>query len=136
MLIFEAVGLFARNMEIMVKFYRDVMGMTIDWDGGVFTSCKTKSGASFNLCERKVMAENFPQPLGYPTGINGTMVTHFEADSFSDVDKEYERLVQAGVKSYGAPTTAPWGIRSFFVSDPEGNLIEIQSGNNDTAPAQ
>lgn len=48
-------------------------------------------------------------------------------------------LIQLGkfqlkVKSKGAipvlePTTEPWGQRTCFIADPEGNLIEIGSFN-------
>lgn len=55
MLKLEVVGLFVSNMEIMVKFYKDVIGMDINWDGSGYTSCKTESGISFSLCERKIL---------------------------------------------------------------------------------
>jgi hypothetical protein len=47
---------------------------------------------------------------------------------FSDVDREYERLTALGIKSFtGTPKTFPFGIRNFYVADPEGNLLEIGS---------
>jgi len=33
-----AIGLYVSNMEVMVKFYKDVMGLNINWDGGGFTA--------------------------------------------------------------------------------------------------
>jgi uncharacterized glyoxalase superfamily protein PhnB len=46
---------------------------------------------------------------------------------FSDVDREFERLVKAGAKPVFKPTTMPWGQRTSYVADPDGNLIEIGS---------
>ncbi|MCI6338027.1 VOC family protein [Prevotella sp. P2-180] len=32
-----------------------------------------------------------------------------------------------GAKPVFAPTTEPWGQHTYYVADPEGNLIEISS---------
>lgn len=50
--------------------------------------------------------------------------------NFSDVDAEYERLSKLNVPfPCGAPMTFDFGIRNFYVADPEGNLLEIGSMN-------
>ena len=132
MLKFEAVGLFVDNMETMVTFYRDVIGLDIHWDGGGYTSCKIAGGISFSLCERKILQSGIITPLAYPNGVNGTVELCFGAASYSDVDREFARLTAAGAKPVDKPSTAPWGQRCCFVADPEGNLIEIWSSNDDT----
>ena len=67
------------------------------------------------------------QEYAYPDGTNGTMELSFDVPTFADVDKEYERAVGMGAKSIFIPTTEPWGQRTCYVADPEGNLIEISS---------
>jgi len=47
--------------------------------------------------------------------------------TYHDVDKEYKRLMDLGVKSIFSPTTMELGQRTSYVADPEGNLIEIGS---------
>ncbi|MEG1418894.1 MAG: hypothetical protein RSC55_09840, partial [Oscillospiraceae bacterium] len=43
---------------------------------------------------------------------------------------EYERLSKLGVRfPTGEPITYPFGIRNFYVADPEGNLLKIGSTN-------
>ena len=50
--------------------------------------------------------------------------------TYADVDEEYERLLKLGLKfPSGEPITYSFGIRNFYVADPEGNLIEIGSMN-------
>ena len=45
-------------------------------------------------------------------------------------DNEYERLSKLGVQfPTGEPTTFSFGIRNFYVADPEGNLLEVGSVN-------
>lgn len=67
------------------------------------------------------------QKFSYPSGINGTMELSFDVPTFADVDKEYNRAVSMGAKPIMEPTTEPWGQRTSYVADPEGNLIEISS---------
>ena len=67
------------------------------------------------------------QKFTYPSGINGTMEISFDVPTFADVDKEYKRAVGMGAKSIMEPTTEPWGQRTCYIADPEGNLVEISS---------
>jgi len=41
-----------------------------------------------------------------------------------DVDREYTRLSELGLAS-GPPTDKPWGVRSFTVNDPDGNVVSF-----------
>lgn len=123
---FSAVGFFVENLEIMVKFYRDVMKMDTDWDGGPFARFQTE-GTWFMMFGRKDFENMTSQTFDYPKGLNGTIELAFDVPYFSDVDKEYERLIQSGAKSVLQPNTKSWGQRVCYVADPEGNLIEICS---------
>jgi catechol 2,3-dioxygenase-like lactoylglutathione lyase family enzyme len=45
--------------------------------------------------------------------------------SVTNVDKEYARL-QGLVKTWvKPPTTQPWGTRSLYFRDPDGNLVDF-----------
>ena len=62
--------------------------------------------------------------------INQTFEIALWLPSFADVDSEYERLSKLDVQfPTGEPITYPFGIRNFYVADPEGNLLEIGSRN-------
>ena len=37
-------GLLAGDMQVMAPFYRDVLGLETDWDGGDFAEFRTASG--------------------------------------------------------------------------------------------
>ena len=67
-----------------------------------------------------------------PKGINQTFEIALWLPKFSDVDEEYGRLSELNVSfPCGAPITFDFGIRNFYVADPEGNLLEIGSMNAD-----
>jgi uncharacterized glyoxalase superfamily protein PhnB len=51
-------------------------------------------------------------------------------DTPDEVDKEYHRMVSKGATPIIEPKTYPWGLRSCYVADPEGNLIEIATWKN------
>ena len=67
------------------------------------------------------------QKFRYPDGFNGNMELAFDVPNYAAVDKEYENALSNGAKSVMPPTTEPWGQRTSYVADPDGNLIEIGS---------
>lgn len=121
--------LLAGNMDAMVPFYRDVLGFQTQWDGGDFAEFETASGyLSLFMFSRKAFAQSIGEPYAPPVGINQTFEIALWLPRFADVDAEYERLSKLGVTfPTGAPQTFPFGIRNFYVADPEGNLLEIGS---------
>lgn len=55
-------------------------------------------------------------------GQNHSVVIEFRV---ADVDREYSRL-QSLVKTWvKPPTTQPWGTRSVYFRDPDGNLVDF-----------
>ena len=50
-------------------------------------------------------------------------------DTFDAVDEAFDHAVKNGAEPVLAPETEPWGQRTCYIADPEGNLIEIGSWN-------
>ena len=65
--------------------------------------------------------------VGLFTRDNRTMELAFDVPTFADVDKEYRNALDNGAQSVLPPTTEPWGQRTCYIADPDGNLIEIGS---------
>lgn len=126
MLKFNTVGLFVNDMERMVAFYRDVVGMRTEWAGEA--NAELYSGeVKLIMFGRKDFEEMTARKYTYPSGLNGTLELAFDAADFAQVDVEYERVVKAGAAPVFPPTDEPWGQRTSYVADPDGNLIEISS---------
>jgi uncharacterized glyoxalase superfamily protein PhnB len=53
---------------------------------------------------------------------NGSFTIGFEV---KDVDIEYDRLNAFGVEFVKLLTTHPWGTRSFWFRDPDGNIVNF-----------
>jgi catechol 2,3-dioxygenase-like lactoylglutathione lyase family enzyme len=126
---FDMIGVFVGDLQRMVAFYRDVLGVEIAWDGkGPYAEFKHE-GIRFAMYERKELPALLGQSPTYPSGLNGTFELAIDLPLFTDVDGEFERVIGAGAKPVYAPRDEPWGMRSSMVMDPEGNLIEIGSWN-------
>jgi len=130
---FDMIGIFVKDIARMVGFYRDVLGVEIEWDGqGPYAEFK-HAGIRFSMYARAELPGLLGQPPTYPADLNGTFELALDLPRFEDVDAEYERVVRAGGRPVYAPRLEPWGMRSSMVADPEGNLIEIGSWNKGVA---
>ena len=123
------VSLLVGNMDNMVQFYRDTLGFHTEWNGGDFAEFETASGElSLFMYSRKEFVKAIGESYIPPKGINQTFEIALWLPCFVDVDAEYERLSKLGVQfPTGEPMTYSFGIRNFYVADPEGNLLEIGS---------
>jgi uncharacterized glyoxalase superfamily protein PhnB len=124
---FNTVGLFTNNNKATVDFYTKTFGFTTSWDGVQPNVEMFLGNNRIILFPRSAFEQMVSKKFQYPEGFNGTMELSFDVPSFADVDKEYQNALNNGAKSVLPPTTEPWGQRTCYVADPDGNLIEIGS---------
>jgi len=125
----DGFGLFVDDMPTMVRFYRDVLGFEITEGENAVNVYLIKDGTLFMLYERKNFEKMTSRKYEYLKGFNGHFEIALNVDSFEEVDAEYEKAVSKGAVSVLEPVTEPWGQRTCYIADPEGNLIEIGSFN-------
>ena len=130
---FDMVGLFVADLPKMVSFYRDALGVDIEWSGDTPFAEFKHEGIRFSMFSRGSFKKLIPELEGHETRLSGGLNTTFELaidlPRFEDVDGEFKRVVAAGALPVVEPRDEPWGMRTSMVADPEGNLIEIGSWN-------
>lgn len=125
----DGVGLFVEDMPTMVRFYRDVLGFEIAEEENAANVYLIKNGTLFMLYRRQDFEKMTSRKYEYLKGFNGHFEIALYVDTFEEVDKEYAQAIAKGAQSVLEPTTEPWGQRTCYIADPEGNLIEIGSFN-------
>lgn len=125
----DGFGLFVDDMGAMIRFYHDVLGFEIKEDENASNVYLIKDGTLFLLYGRKDFEKMTDRSYEYIKGLNGHSEIALYVDTFEEVDIEYEKAVEKGAVPILEPTTEPWGQRTCYIADPEGNLIEIGSFN-------
>ena len=124
---FNTVGLFTRDNRATVDFYTRAFGFTTEWDGVQPNVEMWLDGVRLILFPRDAFGRMVSREFAYPDGPNGAAELALEVPTFADVDREYEAALDCGALSVLPPTTEPWGQRTCYVADPDGNLVEIGS---------
>jgi catechol 2,3-dioxygenase-like lactoylglutathione lyase family enzyme len=110
---------FARDMKAMRSFYEDVMGFAVHSRLGESWTAYQVGSCLLALTERGVMFNDAPTPASALSVQLAFRVTP------AQVDQCAETLRGKGVAIESEPTDQPWGHRTLFFRDPDGNVLEI-----------
>jgi predicted enzyme related to lactoylglutathione lyase len=93
------------------SFYADYLGLSVEEFnmGWVARYTSPDTGANVQLVTRDATAPENP-------------VVSIKVD---DVEAAFEEARRRGYEIVHPPTTEPWGVRRFFVRDPDGNVVNI-----------
>ena len=125
----DGFGLFVQDMGTMIRFYRDVLGFEIRESEDTKNVYLEKDGTLFLLYGRRDFEKMTGRTFAFANGIQGHTEIALSVEDFAAVDRTYEDVISKGAQPVMEPTTEPWGQRTCYIADPEGNLIEIGSFN-------
>lgn len=125
----DVYGLFVKDMAKMIRFYRDVLEFEIKEDENTDNIYLLKDGTLFLLYGRSDFERLTSKKYEYLKGVNAHSEMALYVDTYEEVDLQYKKAIAHGAASLLEPTTEPWGQRTCFIADPEGNIIEIGSWN-------
>ena len=127
----DGFGIMVDDMAAMVRFYRDVLGFEIKEDENTSNVFLEKDGTLFLLYRKLDFEKMTDRKFTYCHGINGHFEIALSVENYAAVDKAYADVTAAGAEGILEPTTEPWGQRTCYIADPEGNLVEIGSFNKE-----
>ena len=111
--------LITNDVKRLVEFYQPILALEAKKTGGDYAEFATGVGVLAIFSED---AQEKYIPGSAEAAKNRSVVLQFRV---SNVDQEYQRL-QSLVKSWvKPPTTQPWGTRSIYFRDPDGNLLDF-----------
>lgn len=125
----DGFGIFVNDMAKMIQFYRDVLGFEIKESEDTANVYLIKDETLFMLYGRKDFEKMTSRKYEYIKGLNGHFEIALYVDTYDEVDKTFSKVVSNGAVPVLEPATEPWGQRTCYIADPEGNLIEIGSWN-------
>ena len=123
----DGFGLFVDDMAKMIRFYRDVLGFEIKEAEDSSNVYLVKDGTLFLLYGRSDFEKMTGRGYEYVKGLNGHFEIALYVDAFDEVDAVFRKAVENGATAVMEPELEPWGQRTCYIADPEGNLIEIAS---------
>ena len=107
------------NVDQLVQFYDSILLVKAQRSGKDYAEFHTGVGV---LAIFSAAGQEKYIPGSAKAARNKSVILEF---SVVDVDREYARL-QGIVKTWvKPPTTQPWGTRSIYFRDPDGNLVDL-----------
>jgi catechol 2,3-dioxygenase-like lactoylglutathione lyase family enzyme len=115
--------LITRDLAGLRDFYREVLQVEPTSYQEEYVEFPT-AGAILSLYKQESMDKTAPGAMAAQA--NKSLMLEFEV---GDVDQEYARLKQSRLPIAWVmpPTTFPWGNRSIYFRDPEGNMLNFYS---------
>ena len=127
------------DIQRLLRFYRDLLGFeevfSFDWEVGTesideIVGLKDSSSQVVMLKAGNACVELFQYATPKPRSAEPNRpvcdhgITHL-CLQVEDIEKEYERLCDAGMTFHCPPQKAGKGLRATYGRDPDGNVVEL-----------
>ena len=110
----QITWVYTRDLDLTAKFYSQILGLRCVRESDQVRIFATAPGAAIGLC--RAFGDRVVEPKGGMISIVS-----------DDVDRWYRQLLERGAIIAAAPRRLPqFGIYTFFISDPNGYIIEFQ----------
>ena len=118
------ITVLADDVPTMAQFYREVLGFQVATDLGQYVEF-AHEGVRFAICARTVMAKATQHPSFKLPGSGQAFELAFPLETPEALDRAYAAIVAGGATPVAGPAVMPWGQKTAFFADPEGNIHEL-----------
>ena len=115
----DYIVIFVRDMTAMRRFYEDILRFPFSRELSPNWIEYQIGGNTLALARPGRTAKDAPTPAG-----SASLQLAFKVAA-DDVDRCADELVGQGVDLLEPPTNQPFGHRTLFFRDPDGNLLEV-----------
>jgi len=136
--LFHHTAISVTNLDRSIQFYRDLLGMTLEWridhrrSEGLEEVVGLKnvdvSYAMLSGWGGRIELFQYHSPKGepYPADkpVSDKGITHI-AFQVEDIDGLYEKLVGRGIRFNSPPQVLREGVKAAYFHDPDGVTLEI-----------
>ncbi len=120
------ITILASDVPRQKKFYEEALGFKPKIDHGHYVEFESE-GVRFSICARSIMTEATGHASYAEEKRGQSFELAFPVNTPGEVDQFFRELVSKGAKPVKEPADMPWGQRTAFFADPEGNIHEIFS---------
>lgn len=111
------ICIMTNDVVSLTEFYLSILpDAKQEGEGDMYVQFRTECGI-IGITSMKLDNRNLFEP-----NANKSIMLEFEVD---DVDAEHDRIKNLGIEIVKPLETQPWGNRSFYFKDPDGNLIDF-----------
>jgi catechol 2,3-dioxygenase-like lactoylglutathione lyase family enzyme len=103
----------SKHLDASRQFYVDVLGLEVAMDMGFIVTLVSPSNPTAQV---SLMRDD----------ASSTILPQISIE-VADVDEIHSRAVSQGLDIVYPLTNEPWGVRRFFVTDPNGTVINVLS---------
>src|SRR5947209_974912 len=116
------ICLLVEDVARTLHFYQDVLGLDVINNWGEYAELKANENLKLSLFTRKGMEEALPTlRMGQVNGHRAYI--EFQVGKLDDF---CNTLRAKGTQFASEPADHPdWGIRTAYITDPDGNLVEL-----------
>ncbi len=119
--VLDYVVLIVADLDRALAFYTGALGLDLQHRAEQYAQMKAGT-TRLSRYTRDAMAETLGTAIDPPAPTAPAFELGFKV---TDCDAAFADLVAGGAPAVVAPTTRPWGQRTAYVRDPDGNLIEL-----------
>lgn len=118
------IGLFTDDLEAMQRFYENALGIEVTDKGEHFVEFTTSS-VKFAICTHEMLGQAIGEHHARAQSVGMSQCLAFACRSQAEVDSIFERATRMEGVPVQEGQMLPWNVYAAFLSDPDGNLLEL-----------